>query len=182
MGFLKDAVVRLMREKWNDANELAEEITAIFNSEEPMVFDGPITINNTTDGPAITINNGSTGDTIEINNRPVPPPQFPGYPPVEIPDIPDIIQQVTINNQGNSSNTTIVSGGGGGFPGVVISGGPGASYQVSVYESGLAATPVTRTVTQLQIAEDATIPAGTWAMIGKVGTSYFMQVPVWLDV
>lgn len=180
MGFLKDAVVRLMREKWKDANELAEEITAIFNSEEPMTFDGPITINNNTDGPAITINNGSTGDTISINNHPIPPPQFPGYPPVNIPDIGGTITNVTINNQGQSSNQTVVSGGGGGFPGQIIS-GSGNTYSVAVYESSLSGSPITRSVRQLQIDPSATIPPDSWVMVGKVGPDYFMQFPVWVE-
>lgn len=70
--------------------------------------------------------------------------------------------------------------GGGGTPGVVLSGGPGASYQVRIYPDGLSSAGEVVSVTQLQIAADATVPAGTWAVVTQAGGSYYMQVPVWL--
>lgn len=69
--------------------------------------------------------------------------------------------------------------GGGGIPGVVLSGGPGDTYSVRVYPNGLAAASQDVTVTQLQIADDATIQAGTWTVVAQAGSAYYMQVPVW---
>ena len=66
------------------------------------------------------------------------------------------------------------------FAGEIVS-GSGDTYTVNVYENGLSSGAVTRSVRQLQIDSGDTIPAGTWAMIGKgKDGSYFMQVPVWL--
>lgn len=186
MGFLKRQSIRLMRESWHDANELAEEMRAIFNSEEPIVFDTPVVINNNTSEPGITINNGGDGPTIQVNNNPGPPIQFPEYPPIEIPDFPNIPPTIIYNNDGtvtdedgDAIDTGAGGGGGGGFPGQVVS-GSGNMYSVAVYEAGLSFSPTTRLVRQLQIHDDDTIPPGTWALIAKVGTTYYMQVPVWL--
>lgn len=81
----------------------------------------------------------------------------------------------------NPNATTINIQGGGGMPGQVVSGGPGSSYLVNVYSNGLAGGFITVSVTQLQIHEDATIPAGTWAIVVQAGGSYYMQVPIWLE-
>lgn len=205
MGFMKDQAPRLTRERWADVNELAEEIYAIWMSEVPVKFDSPIVINNETRGPAMTINQGGTSDqTIIINRNPGPgDPLPPGYPPGS-PGGGDTIfidNSVTIINydgvpephpdpppppedpQPGTGDT--INLGGGGFPGKVISKVSGAIYDVAVYESGLSQSPTTRRVTQLQIHEDATIPADTWTIVGQAGSganlSRFMSVPVWLE-
>mgnify|MGYP000909049653 CR=1 FL=1 len=193
MGFLKRQSIRLMRESWHDANELAEEMRAIFNSEEPIVFDQPITINNNTGEPAITINNGGNGPTIEINNNPTPPIQFPDYPPITIPDFPEIPPTIIYNNDGTivdgdgepvDQGGTVSGGGGGGFPGLVVS-GSGDLYEVDVYERGTGEPPTRRFVRIMQIDEDATIPAGTGLLVARVTNGsnvfeYYSQVAVWL--
>lgn len=187
MGFLKRQSIRLMRESWHDANELAEEMRAIFNSEEPVVFDTPVVINNNTSEPGITINNGGDGPTIQVNNNPGPPIQFPEYPPIDIPDFPNIPPTIIYNNDGTVTDDDGNpidkggggGGGGGGFPGQVL-GGSGTSYTVAVYEAGLSFAPTTRIVRQLFISDDDAVPAGTWVHVGLAGTSYFMQVPIWL--
>jgi hypothetical protein len=187
MGFLKKQSIRLMRESWQDANELAEEMRAIFNSEEPIVFDQPITINNNTSQPGITINNGGDGPVIQVNNNPEPPIQFPDYPPITIPDFPNIPPTIIYNNDGTvtDGDGDPVDNGGGGtttggsvFPGKIISGASGI-YQVAVYEDGLANAPVTRTVIQLSMDLSDVIAPDNWAIIGKLNNSYFMQFPIW---
>jgi hypothetical protein len=192
MGIFKKQSIRLRREKWQNADELAEEIYGILNSDEPIEITSPVTINNTTGAPGLTINqHGDTDQGMVINRFPEPPTQFPDIPPFDFPDGVGTQIVIVINGDGTISTgsgppgttintTTIETGGGGGFPGVVVS-GSGDTYEVDVYESGLNESPTRRTVTQLQIAEDAEIPAGTWAMIGSAGESMFMQVPVWLE-
>lgn len=195
MGFLEKQAQRLQRESWSDINELAQEIYAIFHSDGQIEFDSPIVINNTTGAAPITINHGGTGDETIVINREVPAnPPVPGFPDPD--DIGSGDQYVTIvyadgtiekfddpppepekPQRGEGEED---SGGGGGFPGEVVS-GSGDTYQVDVYEGGLDAAPVTRTVTQLEIHPDEQIPAGTWALVGKLGDEYFMQVPVWAE-
>jgi hypothetical protein len=63
MGIFADQAFRLTRTKWLDANELAEEIQAIFRSKEPVKFDSPIEISNPTTDPAISITNTNPKST-----------------------------------------------------------------------------------------------------------------------
>jgi hypothetical protein len=66
-------------------------------------------------------------------------------------------------------------------PGKVLSGGPGATYQVQLYPNGPSGgAGDTVTCTQLQIDPNETIPAGTWAIVAKSNNAYYMQVPVWM--
>ncbi len=192
VGFMRDQAPRLLRERWSDTNDLAEEIYAIWTSEKPVQFDSPITINNSTGGSAVTINQGSvSGPSITINSSPVPGVQIPDFPPSSL----NVTSSYVTNFYGDGSaegfpeppvrppepggGQPVGGGGGGGFPGRVLSGG-GSTYEVAVYEAGLLSSPVTRSVRQLQISGSASIPAGTWALVGKAGTTYFMQVAVWL--
>jgi hypothetical protein len=189
MGIFRKQSIRLLRERWGGVNEAMEELYAILNSDEPLEIDGPVTINNSTGRAPLTINQfGGDGGVVNINRRDEPPVQPPGFPPLDFGG-PGNFTITIINQFGGVETGTSNDGtpprpqpeqqGGGGFPGRVIS-GEGSTYQVAVYESGLAQAPVTRTVTQLQIASDATVPAGTWALVGKAGNSYFMQVATWL--
>jgi hypothetical protein len=193
MGIFRKQSMRLRREDWSSPLELAEEIYAILNSDEPIEIDGRVIINNDGDSTPLTINQyGGDGDIIEISRRDEPPVQFPELPPLEF-DGPGDFTVTIIDESGEVSTDTTQdgstpspqprpdSGGGGGFPGKVVSGGPGVSYEVDVYESGLSAAPTRRTVRQLQIHESESVPADTWALVGKVGEEYFMQVPVWLE-
>jgi hypothetical protein len=192
MGFMRDQASRLIRERWGDVNEFAEEMYAIWTADKGVTFDGPVTINNSTGGSSVIINQGSIGDTtITINNNPGPRPSpIPGnttnitnsyvtniYGDGTIEQFPTPPPAPAIPTPGSGTNP---GGGGGGFPGKVLS-GSGTSYQVAVYEAGLSSAPITRTVTQLSILATESIPANTWTLVGKVGTSYFMQVPVWLS-
>lgn len=191
MAIFRKQSIRLLREKWTDPQNLAEEIFGILNSDEPIEIDGPVTINNNTDQSPLTINNYSNSDDdVTINRYPDDPPDLPNYPPPPPMDTGDVIT-IHINQDGidrdrkppndpGPPTSDPLPGGGGGFPGQVVSGGPGDTYTVNVYENGLNQPFAARTVIQLQIHDDATIPAGTWALIGKVGNEYFMQVPVWL--
>jgi hypothetical protein len=186
MGLFAKQSIRLLRERWNDATELAEEIYAILNNDEPLQIDGPVTINNNTSGPGITINNGGPGNTggIQINRQPDPGINFPDLPPVPPTTAPVVTiiyngGNVTSGPDPNGQQPVGGGGGGGCFPGKILS-GSGDTYSVAVYESGLAGEPKTRVVKQLQIDPAETIQENTWVMVGKVGNSFFMMVPVWL--
>lgn len=199
MGFLKKQSIRLMRESWANANELAEEMRAIFNSEEPMEFDGPITINNNNpDQSAITIRNGGNGPTITINNQPDPPIQFPDYPPIDFPPFDGSVtiygsdgNITTGSSSGNQKPVTpkTTSSGGGGVPGRVLAKTGGRIYNVEIYEKGID-NPFTQIVTarQLRIATGETIPEGTGVIVTTLSydvgnstiTEYYFNVPTWL--
>jgi hypothetical protein len=189
VGFMRKASQRLRREGWEDLQEAMDEVWSVFQSDEPFTVDGQLIVNNNTPDAGIVINNtGDTNTAITINNYPTDggpdAPLDPGdtfitniYIDGTIEGFPNPPPQPEPTQPGTGE--TVVAGGGG-FPGRVIS-GSGSTYQVAVYESGLSGAPTTRTVTQLQIAEGEAVPAGTWAIVGKVGASYFMQVPVWLE-
>lgn len=68
---------------------------------------------------------------------------------------------------------------GGGIPGKVLS-GTGKNYSVALYKNGLNVPPVNVFCQQLQINAEEQIPAGTWTLVTKVGSNYYMQVPIWL--
>jgi hypothetical protein len=62
-----------------------------------------------------------------------------------------------------------------------IKSGTGDTYIVTQYPDGPdEAAGDDITVTQLQIDAGETIPVDTWVFILKIGTNYYMQVPVWL--
>lgn len=65
MGLLQNQAIRLLREDWPDATELAEELFAIFNADDP-VETGPLstTIPQDSTQPAQVINNYSPGSTL----------------------------------------------------------------------------------------------------------------------
>ncbi len=186
MGFLREQSLRLRRKRGWTADELSDEIFAIFNAEVPFDIDGPVTITNNGNDPGLTIRqNGPYDGSIKITRYPDGPINLPGLPPFLPPGLGDLTIQVIYADgrnevtQGPPDGTQIVIVQQGAFPGKVLS-GSGGTYEVAVYESGPSSDPVTRTVTQLQIQEDETIPADTWVMVGKVRGDYFMQVPVWL--
>lgn len=194
MGFLKKQAQRLRRESWEDINEFAEEMYAIFHSDDSIEFDSPVTITNNTGGSALTINQGDVGDTtITVNNYPGPAaPNPPGFPPAQ----PDVITNYYITNiYGDGTiegfpNPPLVppdpgtgqpvgGGGGGGFPCVVVS-GSGTTYSCNVYTTGLAGTPILTSVRFLGLSPSATLPAGTESIANLVGAAYFSYVASWL--
>ncbi len=70
--------------------------------------------------------------------------------------------------------------GGGAVPGTVV-GGSGDTYQMTIYPKGLGGETQQVTVKQLQIDPTETIPVGSWEMVSKVGSNYYVQFPVWLS-
>lgn len=161
--------LRLLRENWPSATELAQELYAIFDDTNPT-SSGPITASpapGSTQPPltlnqdpltlgAISIKSGSNNATIGLNGG-----------------------SLTFSVNGDSQQP-VGGGGGGGVPGVVVSGGPGSGpYVVTIYPTGLSGGTQNVNVTQLSIDSGETIPAGTWTVVTQVGSNYYMQVPVW---
>lgn len=210
MAFLRDQAIRLLREKWNSPQLLAEELFAIFASDVPFTIDGPVTINNPGPLPAITINNGGLGDAAFSYNRESQPQDIPGFtfpglggiPPLPGVSPPNfgIVNNITLGSDGIIYETTgpadqplppgtPVGGGGAGggstLMGVVLS-GTGDTYQVQLYKADGSPGSDVVSVQQLQIDPGATIPAGTavFVFVGATqsdgSVTYLMQVPVWL--
>ena len=166
--------LRLLRESWPSVDMLAQELYAIFQDTNPT-SSGPLTINNNTPaGPGMTINNsGGSGSSINLGRN--------GTPSVNFGLGPDgglIITAPSVSSQTPGGQPAPI-GGGGGVPGQVLSGGPGANYQVKIYPTGLAGPTKTVSAVQLQIDPGETIPAGTWALVAQAGGNYYMEVPVW---
>ena len=189
MGILVDQAVRLMRESWNSPKELAEELYAMFMSDQPVKIDTPVQIvNNTTNQPAVTIYQGGKLDDAVTINRRAPASQrsnFEPPPEEEIEEGPPFSLTI-INSDGTIESTSDpeedpqpVASGGGAFPGDVVS-GPGSTYAVDVYESGLSISPVRKTCTAIGLSSSAEIPTGTRVLCFKIGANYFLDVPRWL--
>jgi hypothetical protein len=173
MSIFGDQSERLLRETWGSPTELAEELYAMFGVNTPLQIQGPVTITNTTPGPALTVNQLGA----------YTPGDFPpGLTPPPSPGISILSPGTDATPSGAAPPPAPVSvggGGGGGIPGQVQSGGPGPSYQVAIYTAGLAGGFIVVTVTQLQIDPDETIPVGTWALVTQAGANYYMNVPTW---
>jgi hypothetical protein len=187
--FMPNEAERLTRERWRDVNDFAEELKAIWQNA-PVTIDGPVTINNSTGGSSMIINQGDVGDTaITINSNPIPSIE-PGNIVTTITNssVTNIYGDGTTEHFDDPPNQPALptpgdgdpvgGGGGGGFPGRVVS-GSGNTYQVDVYQTSLAASPVLRTVTQLDILAGESIAPGTWVVVGTLGAGFFMQSPVW---
>jgi hypothetical protein len=178
MSIFGDQSERLLRETWASPSELAEELYAMFGVNTPLQIQGPVEITNTTPGPALTVKQLGAFDAggFPPGLKPDDPAaislQFPGLSPTPADVSPPVTQQ-------NITQNTLKPGGGGGVPGQIVS-GSGDTYDVDLYEKGVAAG-VTKTVsvTQLQIDPAETINAGTWTLVTQAGDGYFMQVPVW---
>lgn len=171
MGFLKDQSLRLLRDDWvAGARALAEELYAIFNGEGPTTVDGPLKVTTPAGStePGMIINQlGSSDVAIRINKAALPGTDFAG-------STTDFNSDGTVTVRDSDGNEQPEEAKGGGIPGTVTSGGPGANYQVLLFDNRTVA------VTQLQIAGDATIPAGTKVIVTKFDGSYYMACPVWL--
>lgn len=165
MGLFKEQSLRLLRETWASSRMLAEELYAILNSDEPLTIDGPVTINNTGDSPALTIKNLGGGDTaIEIQRRADPSgPTTPGEPPADPRD--DATTDVT--NGGDVVNQA-TGAAGNTVPCVVLSRvGTSDTYFIELHENG-ADRGATRNVTAVNLTAGVAIPAGTATLASKV--------------
>lgn len=194
MGLFTEESLRLLREKWPDPNELAEEIYAILNSERPTTLPSPTTIPATdaANGPLTTyvpvetapgmtvIFRGDGGGQVQLlGNGDM---QYQAYDPTGIDPGPPPKRKIKEILPAIAAIGVVVSG-------------SGQFYQVDLYGNGLYGNvlpsgvikdPVDKqdpTVTvdaiQMQIDPDETIEPGTQVLLVRVGKRYYMQVPVW---
>jgi len=199
MSFLSAEAIRLLASKWPNAELLAQELYSIFAADADAQATGPQTLNNYGNAPALTINQfGNSGTAIQINRK--PNPLTFGDIHLDIP--PGLLELnegfstvVNFNNDGTITYTSgpadqplppFARGGSVALLGRVVS-GSGTNYTVELYEAG-ADKPATRTraVRALGIAEDATLPPGTWLPVFAAGAddkgnpNLWVIPPVWL--
>ncbi len=158
--------LRLLRELWPDATELAEELYAIFSSVTlPLEHSGPVTLNNPNGaGAGVTLPGYSSGDQILSIPR-----ADGGTITLSLGDNGLVLDGGTLTTPASTTQQQTEDKV---FLGSVVS-GSGSTYKVNLGNKVV-------TVTQAQINADETIPAGTKALVLKSGNSYAMQVPVWL--
>lgn len=194
MAIFGDQSERLLRESWSGADELAQELYAIFTDSGPLEIDSPVQISTpqgSTVPPLSLENNGVNPAAIQFTTAAVPSQDFGQLP--ALPPLPGLTL-TSIYGDGSAENfpgapanptpgtgTPAGGGSGGGVPGMVTGGGPGAGpYQVKIFPTGLAGPSKTVNVTQLQIDPADTIPPGSWTIVNQVGKFFYMMVPVWL--
>lgn len=174
MSIFGDQTIRLLREKWRSPVQLAEELFAMFTSTGPVTIPAGSKVAKPADGqPYLTLIGYTPGESAFDY---IKPNGDPGGP-VPISALPDPLAEVVVPTDDDSTPSATSS-----FPGVVVSGGPGDTYDVEIFENGVTqASTRTVSVKQLQIHADATIPAGSSAVVhlGPDG-AFFMQVPVWI--
>ena len=195
--------IRLMRDDWESAKTLAEELFAMLTADLPA--DAPVAISKPLNSaaPIFKVGGYSNGDTLfEVTGAGGTP-----FGRISIQngalvfEAPAVVAAAGAGAQIQGSTTMPLiprsasqpgeprrpqppqqqsGGGGGGFPGQVVS-GSGSTYQVNVYPAGTGGAAVLVSVKQLQIDPAETIPAGTWTTVVQTSDgSYSMQVPVWL--
>lgn len=162
MGIWAKQVPRLLRTNWNrmGAQALAQEIAAIFNSEEPIEITSPVKLGPTGEDPPLTITtntnpDGTTPDPITyiINQTPV----TPGVPPVP-PSPPPPPPPVTATSA---------------FSAQVQNQASGVNYNCTLYPGGFSAV-----VEMKNLATDAEeLPSGTWVMAILVDTNAYHGFP-----
>lgn len=173
--------IRLLREDpWPSAQALAEELYTMLSDEIGLEHKGPLTLLRPSGytGPMITFN-GTEDDLPFI--------QFKRKGTVlgelnftkEALELADKDGKNEVRVAKVNTLSTFTSGTQT-VPGKIIS-GIGDTYTVDLYPNGKNGSVGERvTVIQLQIDSAETIPADTWVSVMKTGSTYSMQVPVWL--
>lgn len=185
----QEEAIRLLREKWENPTMLAEELYAMFQAQSPAgaTINAPVkivnpggqeptlTVQSAGQLPQIQIQGPTGGGNITFDNGQM---QYTPFVPEDLPPstsfTQDPVPQPLPATSSSGSTDPVV------FVGQVSSGGPGNTYQVTIYPDGPTKTGTLVTCTQLSIANTETIPQFTWTIVVKVGSDYLMQVPVWL--
>ncbi len=162
-----EQAIRLLREKWPNANILAEELFAILTSSIPLTHNGPLEITNNTDGPAITIRNYG-GSEIAFRVIRADDPASPQGTPGENRVVTDI---------GNDGSRDPVpedeEQGSSAFPGKVVS-GSAATYQVDIYENGTAAAKTATVAARIgNLETGVNVPANSWVVVMRLATGAY---------
>lgn len=168
--FSKHAI-RLLREKWPNAQKLAEELFAILSDGElPLEHSGPIVLKKGEGESGLTLRGfGDSDTTIKIDRGDTNSPITITIGGIDMGD-------TNITNLGDEGDVLQVEEGGGGVAiGTVVEQLDGAVYSVL-----LAGEDDPVEVTQMDIAEGEVIPAGTVTPVFQIDGDLWMQVPVWL--
>lgn len=182
--------LRLLRDKWSSAKDLAMELYAMFQDNNPVETGGGLTVSappgvapltllpaSYASAPAIRFGSHAADPAIKFNPQESPGLTFEGPSFTFVYTNPDGTPGQT--DLGGKNPTAPASSS---MPGKIL-GGKGSTYQVRVYPSGLSGKSKVVTVVQMSISSKAAIPVGTWTVVVKNGTDkkpfYSMQVPVW---
>ncbi len=154
MSFMKRQAARLLRGKFKD-QLLAEEVYAIFATDEVIEIDSPVKIGPTGESvPPLTIINNPS-------RTPIPPIVIgEGGPEVPSVDLPDGVEPFTPSD-------TPSGGGGNAFSAQVGSQVGGVNYNCIIYPGGTAVV-----VEMKNLAVTAGLPSGIWVQVVKVGDIY----------
>jgi hypothetical protein len=160
MGIWAKQVPRLLRTNWNrmGAQALAQEIAAIFNSEEPIEITSPVKLGPAGEDPPLTITtntnpDGTTPDPITyIQNQQPVTPGVPPVPPSPPPPPP--------------------ASGGGMFSAQVQSQSGGVNYNCSLFPGGFSAV-----VEMKNLVSDDTLPNGLWVPAVLVAAGQYHGFP-----
>lgn len=176
MGWYVTQAIRLLRDDWPKAKQLAEELFAMLTGDAPTVSNSQAQINAPAGVPPLQLGNLSLGDSLF---------QVRGKDGALLGNFllgPDGLTFQGPAAQAAPTPQPAPSGGGGGIPAMITAGGPGDTYTATIYPAGLSGTTQSVTVKQLQIDPSDTINPGTWthAFLQADG-QYTMQVPVWLS-
>ncbi len=201
-----EQAVRLLRKNWPDANQLAQELYAMFQNDIPLTMTAPLTLRPPRGQPAlIIVPPPLPGPLILVRNPDGTPLGGLSFGDVNLGDgpfnptplgdlnLPSPTRPTDPGNQdlywnGRMSDprpvhhrpprdpNAPVAAGGGAFPGQVASGSD-AAYQVAVYENGLAVGSTgTVTVRVAGLAAGQSLSAGTWLTVCKSALDTFDAV------
>lgn len=184
--------IRLLREKWRNVQQLAEEIYSIFNTEGTDVIRGSLDITPTDDTTPVAVHlpsdfpDGAPGFTISRGDTTIS---------ISPEGITITAGGVTTTLGGGGTDLTTIVGlenapdeAPFAVMGQVVS-GTGDTYQVELFaDAQLAVSMGVVEVHQGQIDSDEQIPSGTVTPVlgypvtaaGVTTAQYVMQVPVWL--
>jgi hypothetical protein len=173
MGWYVTQAIRLRRDDWPHAKQLAEELFAMLTGDAPTASNSQAQINAPAGTPPLQLGNLSLGDSL-VSLR--------GRDGNVIGDL--VLEGDGLNFVGPGATPAAqparpASTGGGGIPAQIVS-GTGDTYTATVYPKGLSGPTDNVTVKQLSIDPSDTIPAGTWTLVAlQADGQYVMQLPVW---
>lgn len=158
MSIFKSQAARLRRAKFGDnADLLAEEIIAIFESDQPIDITSPLNITQNGNQPPITLNMHTDGVATG------PPIVFKLVGPI-VPNVP-----LPPGTEPLSPPPPSTGGGGNAYAGVVLN-GSGATYTCTV--TGSDGIPNVVAVTMPAFSADAELAVGTPLLVLKIGATY----------
>lgn len=175
---------RLLRKLWPNAQQLAEELYAMFQDDIPLSQNAPVTFSANGKLPPLRLQQYGDGPLLSLDG--------PGGTPLgslwpydnPLPGGSTLIWKKADDKPGApepapppGTKSTVLAGT---VPGIVFSGSDG-DYLVDIFKNGLAHASERVAVRQVQFAGGTTIPPGSGCMVSQAGDGlFYMQVGVWL--